>query len=109
MANRSFIVVPFEERPDSVLSPAVPMRVQTKVYAHRLAAQATPHYAGLAILEQPADEFEEPRLVRVIGRVPDSLSGLPLDKSPSRFRSAKPPSDSGTALVLAHLAPAYLA
>jgi hypothetical protein len=84
MAGRSFIVVPFIADRSAALHPASPLRVRTWAYARLVAEQAAPSYAGVALIEQPADEFEEPRLVAAIGRVTKTVSALLPARSSAR-------------------------
>src|SRR5665213_2683119 len=76
MTIPSYIVVPFMSGHGTAVRPGKPMCVNTRSYARLLAKLAAPHYAGVAIIEQPANEFEEPRLAKAIGRVPVSILAL---------------------------------
>ena len=73
MAGATFIVVPFEAGEGTSLHPASPMRVRMEAYARAVAEQVAPVYAGVAVIEQPPNEFAEPRLVKAIGRVPKAM------------------------------------
>lgn len=73
MAEPTFIVVPFVAGRGASLHPGSPVRVRIEAYARAIAKQAAPVYAGIAVIEQPPDEFAEPRLVKTIGRVPEAM------------------------------------
>ncbi len=72
MAEPIFIVVPFVADGTS-LHPVSPVRSRFEGYARAVAEQAALTYAGVAVIEQPPDEFAEPRLVEAIGRVPATM------------------------------------
>jgi hypothetical protein len=73
MAGATFIVVPFVAGGGTSLHPVSPTRVRIEAYAQAVAEQVAPIYAGVAVIEQPPDEFAEPRLVKAIGRVPKAM------------------------------------
>ena len=73
MAASTFIVVPFEPGAGTSLHPAPPVRVRMEASARAVAEQVAPVYAGVAVIEQPPNEFAEPRLVKAIGRVPKAM------------------------------------
>jgi len=73
MSELTFIVVPFVAGGGTSLHPGSPICVRIEAYARAVAEQAAPVYAGVAVIEQPPDEFAEPRLVKTIGRVPEAM------------------------------------
>ncbi len=76
MADPTFIMVPFLAGGGEELHPGSPLRFGIEAYARAVADSAAPLYAGVAVLEEPADAFAEPRLVEARGRVPPSIAGL---------------------------------
>jgi hypothetical protein len=73
MAGPTFIVVPFEAAGGTSLHPASPVRRRMEASARAVADQVALVYAGVAVIEQPPDEFAEPRLIKAIGRVPETM------------------------------------
>jgi hypothetical protein len=73
MSEATFVVIPFIAGRGASLFPASPLRIRTEAYARAIAEEAAPIYAGVAVIEQPFDEFEEPRLVKAIGRIPETM------------------------------------
>jgi hypothetical protein len=73
MSEATFVVIPFIAGRGASLFPASPLRIRTEAYARAVAEEAAPIYAGVAVIEQPSDEFEEPKLIKAIGRIPDMM------------------------------------
>jgi hypothetical protein len=86
MAEPTFLVVPFLASGFSP-HPVSPIALRIEAYARAVAGKAAAIYAGVAVLEQPAGEFDEPRLVDAIGRVPGDLPRLLGVRIRHRWRS----------------------
>jgi len=76
MRRSFFIMVPFVAGAGGALLPGQPIRARAKRNALAIAAKAARLYAGAAVIEQPADDFAEPRLVDTAGRVPATIAAL---------------------------------
>ena len=76
MVETSFLVVPFDHNTDGNLRPGSPVRLDTEEAAEFAAQQVAEFHAGLAIIEDPADEFGEPRLLAIFGRISDETFAI---------------------------------
>jgi hypothetical protein len=70
MFETSFLIVPFDYNADGKLQPGAPARLDTEDAAEFAAQQVAIFHAGIAVIEEPARDFAEPRLVATFGRIP---------------------------------------
>ncbi len=78
MAVVAYIILPFVvAKRGGKLVPGTPQRAKDQAKAVAAAERMAGQYAGVVVLEEQSDPeqdiFAEPRLVRVIGRVPDEM------------------------------------
>ena len=78
MAVVAYIILPFViSKRGGKLVPGAPQRAKDQAKAVAAAERMTDQVAGVVVLEEQSDPeqdiFAEPRLVRVIGRVPDEM------------------------------------
>ena len=78
MAVIAYIILPFVvSKRGGKLVPGTPQRAKDQTKAVAAAERMADQVAGVVVLEEQSDPeqdiFAEPRLVRVIGRVPDEM------------------------------------
>ena len=78
MAVIAYIILPFVvSKRGGKLVPGTPQRAKDQAKAVAAAERMADQVAGVVVLEEQSDPeqdiFAEPRLVRVIGRVPDEM------------------------------------
>jgi hypothetical protein len=70
LGETSFLIVPFDRNADGKLRPGAPARLDAEDAAEFAAQQVARYHAGIAIIEEPASDFAEPRLIATFGRIP---------------------------------------
>ena len=78
MPVTTYIILPFAiAKRGGKLVPGTPQKAKDQVKAILAAKRMAGQYAGVVVLEERSDPeqdiFAEPRLVRVIGQVPDEM------------------------------------